>query len=103
MKPVAYKDTTYGNLHHQDWGGDCTPLYALPEGYVIVPMEPTQEMKWAADEYASGHEVERLKQILRDAYEVWAGSEGIPEPVTAAEGYLLQLLMQMVEEVKRGL
>ena len=28
LKPVAWKDKTYGNLHHQNWG-DNTPLYAL--------------------------------------------------------------------------
>ncbi len=44
-----------------------------------------------------------MKQICRDAYEVWAGSEGIPEPETAAEAYLYQLLIAMRDEVKRGL
>lgn len=44
-----------------------------------------------------------LQQICRDAYEVWAGSEGIPAPQTAAEAYLLQLLTNMKDEVKRGL
>lgn len=48
-------------------------------------------------------EVERLHQICRDAYEVWAGSDGIPEPITCVEAYLLQLLIQMRDEVKRGL
>jgi hypothetical protein len=44
-----------------------------------------------------------LHQICRDAYEVWAGSEGIPEPVYASEAYLLQLLLAMRDEVKKGL
>ena len=48
-------------------------------------------------------EIEELRAVFRDAYEVWAGSEGIPKPVTAAEAYLLQLLTQMRDEVKRGL
>ena len=48
-------------------------------------------------------EIEELRAVFRDAYEVWAGSEGIPKPVTAAEAYLLQLLSQMRDEVKRGL
>jgi hypothetical protein len=48
-------------------------------------------------------EVERLRQICRDAYEVWAGSNGIPEPITCVEAYLLQLLIAMRDEVKRGL
>ena len=47
-------------------------------------------------------EIERLQRICRDAYEVWAGSEGIPEPETAAEAYLLQLLEQMRDEIKKG-
>ena len=40
-------------------------------------------------------EIERLREALRDVREVYAGSEGIPEPMTAAEGYLLRLLMEM--------
>ena len=58
----------------------------------------------AADEIeALKAEIERLQRICRDAYEVWAGSEGIPEPETAAEAYLLQLLEQMRDEIKKGL
>lgn len=49
------------------------------------------------------NENNRLRQVCRNAYEVWAGSEGIPEPETAAEAYLLQLLIQMRDEVKKGL
>ena len=57
----------------------------------------------AADEIeALKAEIERLQRICRDAYEVWAGSEGIPEPETAAEAYLLQLLEQMRDEIKKG-
>ena len=48
-------------------------------------------------------EWDELRQICRDAYEVWAGSEGIPEPVYASEAYLYQLLINMRDEVKRGL
>ena len=53
--------------------------------------------------YNIAEEVMRLRQICRDAYEVWAGSEGIPEPETAAEAYIYQLLINMRDEVKRGL
>jgi regulator of replication initiation timing len=42
------------------------------------------------------NENERLRAALREIGEVYAGSEGIPQPITAAEGYLLQLLMEMV-------
>lgn len=48
-------------------------------------------------------EVERLRQVTRNVYEVWAGSEGIPMPETAAEAYLLQLVEQMRDEAKSGL
>ena len=48
-------------------------------------------------------EIALLHQVCRDAYEVWAGSEGIPMPETAAEGYLYQLLIEMRDEVKKGL
>ena len=58
----------------------------------------------AADEIeALKAEIERLQRICRDAYEVWAGSEGIPEPETAAEAYLYQLLIAMRDEIKKGL
>ena len=63
-------------------------------------------MPYPCDEHNLGHctecEVERLKQILRDAYEVWAGSEQIV-PVYASEAYLLGIIEQMKDEVKRGL
>jgi hypothetical protein len=36
----------------------------------------------------------RLRKALREIYEVYAGSEGIPQPMTAAEGYLLFLLKE---------
>jgi hypothetical protein len=34
---------------------------------------------------------------------VYAGSEGIPQPMTAAEGYLLSLLMEAVEIASKAL
>ena len=48
-------------------------------------------------------EVARLKQVCRDVYEVWAGSEGIPEPVYASEAYVLSLVEQMRDYAKEGL
>jgi hypothetical protein len=61
-----------------------------------------------ADKFCEIHmalikENRRLRQVCRDAYEVWAGSEGIPEPETAAEAYVYQLLIEMRDEVKKGL
>jgi hypothetical protein len=47
-------------------------------------------------------ENERLRAGLRDAYEVYAGSDGfIPE--TAAEGYLQQIIKQMVDCISAAL
>jgi len=48
-------------------------------------------------------EIERLREALREIYEVYAGSEGIPQPMTAAEGYLLSLLMEAVEIAQKAL
>ena len=48
-------------------------------------------------------ELRRLHQCCRDVYEVWAGSEGVPEPQTAVEAYLLSLVEQMRDAAKEGL
>ena len=48
-------------------------------------------------------EIARLRQVCRNVYEVWAGSEGIPMPETCTEAYLMQLIDQMIAEVKEGL
>jgi hypothetical protein len=47
--------------------------------------------------------IEELRQVCRDAYEVYAGSEGFPMPETAAEAYLYQQLHLMKDEIARGL
>jgi hypothetical protein len=39
----------------------------------------------------------KLKAALREVYEVYAGSEGIPAPMTAKEGYLLGLVKEMAK------
>ena len=62
------------------------------------------DVDWTPSELVKARDtIERLHQVCRDAYEVWAGSEGIPMPETAAEAYLYQLLIQMRDEVKKGL
>ena len=48
-------------------------------------------------------EVTHLRQVCRNVYEVWAGSEGIPMPETCTEAYLMQLIDQMIVEAKEGL
>lgn len=48
-------------------------------------------------------EIERLREALREIYEVYAGSEGIPKPMTAVEGYLLSLFMEVVKIAQEAL
>ena len=48
-------------------------------------------------------EIEQLRGRMREIYEVYAGSEGIPQPMTAAEGYLLSLLMEVVGIAQKAL
>jgi hypothetical protein len=47
--------------------------------------------------------ISHLECVCRDAYEVYAGSEGIPQPTTASEAYLFQQLHLMKDEIARGL
>ena len=47
--------------------------------------------------------IEELEAALRDVYEVYAGSEGIPQPMTAAEGYLLRLVKEMANAARTAL
>jgi len=47
--------------------------------------------------------VKELQQICRDAYEVYAGSEGFTAPTTASEAYLYQQLHLIKDEIARGL
>jgi hypothetical protein len=49
-------------------------------------------------------EIDRLRQVCRDTYEVWAGSDATPtHPMTASEAYLIRLLEQMRNEIAKGL
>ena len=47
--------------------------------------------------------IERLRKALREIYEVYANSEGIPQPMTAAEGYLLFLLKETAKIAQEAL
>ena len=58
------------------------------------------EAEWCAE---AADEIERSREALREIYEVYAGSEGIPQPMTAAEGYLLSLLMEVVRIAQEAL
>ena len=64
-----------------------------------APETPCGTLLVYADDYRRlTAEVERLRAALRDAYEVYAGSDGfIPE--TCAEGYQQQIIKQMVDAI----
>ena len=51
----------------------------------------------------NAEQIATLRQCLRNVYEVWAGSEGIPAPTVASEAYLLSLVEQMRDAAKEGL
>lgn len=58
---------------------------------------------FVAYSHEAADEIERSREALREIYEVYAGSEGIPQPMTAAEGYLLSLLMEVVRIAQNAL
>lgn len=43
------------------------------------------------------------QQALRNVYEVWAGSEGIPMPEADYEIFLLNVVEQMRDAAKEGM
>ena len=63
--------------------------------------EVNQEIEQALAQEES--EVTRLRQVCRNVYEIWAGSEGVPVPETIVEAYLLRLIEQMRDEASKGL
>lgn len=65
--------------------------------------ETTERLRSRAVVAVLVEEIKRLHRVARNVYEVWAGSEGIPQPETAPEAYLLQLVEQMRDEAKNGL
>ena len=52
--------------------------------------EPSEHIDWMAAD-----EIEKLRAAMHDIYEVYAGSEGIPRPVTCSEAYLYELVREM--------
>ena len=44
-----------------------------------------------------------LRQVCRDIYEVWGGSDALFAPATATEAYLLRLVQQMRDAAREGL
>ena len=70
----------------------------LPDGTLIRACEATFDHLEKQDD-----RIEKLVAALREIHEVYAGSEGIPEPMTATEGYLLKLLTEMVGVTRKAL
>jgi hypothetical protein len=70
------------------------------EGYMIAWFSNAM---MAMHDHLYKTEIAQLREALREIYEVYAGSEGIPQPMTAAEGYLLSLLMEAVEIASKAL
>ena len=62
---------------------------------------PNERSKCLCGELAD--RIEKLVAALREIHEVYAGSEGIPEPMTAAESYLLKLLTEIVGVTRKAL
>ena len=50
QEPVAWKDLTYGNLHHQDFGNSI-PLYAAP----VRTKDLTDDEIWEIEEKLNRH------------------------------------------------
>lgn len=74
----------------------------LFHGEISAPT-PTQAVRQALEHLEVDEVAHELRQTIRNIYEVWAGSAGIPEPKTVVEAYLLQLVEQMRDEAKRSL
>ena len=80
------------------------PLDDTPEGLGVIAWTQIKSvMREAANRIeADAARIAELEAALREAYEVYAGSDGfIPE--TAAEGYQQQLIKQMVDIVGAAL
>ena len=73
----------------------------LKEAYVTAYITAAEPLDREVME--ASVELRRLHKCLRNVYEVWAGSEGIPAPTTASEAYLLSLVEQMRDAAKEGL
>jgi hypothetical protein len=70
-----------------------------------------KRLRWLGDHasfephmhHTAADRIEKLEAALREIHEVYAGSEGIPEPMTAAESYLLKLLTEIVGVTRKAL
>jgi hypothetical protein len=80
------------------------PLDDTPEGLGVIAWTQIKSvMREAANRIeADAARIAALEATLREAYEVYAGSDGFIAE-TAAEGYLQQLISEMVAIIGAGL
>ena len=105
-----FDSTAYGRGYKDGKREATVEINRLRERLEIDPRHPYDGIN-CRDETIRGQdaeitrlkaEVERKDAALRDAYEVYAGSDGfIPE--TAAEGYQQQIIKQMVDCISAAL
>ena len=83
QEPVAWKDRTYGNLHHVDWG-DSMPLYASPPKREALSSKEIANFLDSKDEddFEISHEYEQ-EPDYEDGPEFkgWDKRSGTQEPV----------------------
>ena len=88
QEPVGY-------FHKHQYGDNCVVIENV--------VDSAKDEEGVFPLYAAPPLPEPARNLYREIYEVWAGSEGIPMPRTAPEAYLLQLLEQMVDIAKTGM
>ena len=68
--------------------------YSWGDAIKDVYKSETEELK---------QEIEKLKALHREIYEVWAGSAGIGKPVTPSNLYQLGLIKEMKDIASKGM
>ena len=86
----------------REWGKMNDDLVKRLREYGDWPQDVLYR-EWAEWSHKAADCIEKLEAELRELHEVYAGSEGIPEPMTSAEGYLLKLLTEMVGVTRKAL
>jgi len=89
---------TVGASHLGDGLGDIAEKLRQ-----YIPKGDGYNSEFAHDLWQAADEIDHLRQVAQSVYEVWARSEGIPQPETVAEAYLLRLVEQMRDEAVNGL
>jgi hypothetical protein len=92
---------TFHQMQPETLLSECRTTIDLQASVIIGYQNDLQKLEKA---YAQQQQVwsdaiaraDRYEAALREIYEVYAGSEGIPQPISASEGYLFQLIKDMV-------